>query len=170
VAVIAAALIGYLVSRGEGGSPSAGGNTSTTTEPAQTTDAATDAATEPADTTSEEPPTTTEAGTTTTSEPPAEVGPDKALVDYYGLLPNDLETAYSRLTDRFKAQRSPSFDAYRGWWEQMSAVNVNNVQVVGPDQVSASVSYSFKSGRNEVEQHVYTLVKVDGQWAIDGQQ
>lgn len=169
--MIAAALIGYLVSRGEGGSPSAGENTGTTTEPAQTTDAAT---TEPADTTSEEPPTTTEAETTTTttttSEPPAEVGPDKALTDYYGLLPNDLETAYSRLTDRFKAQRAPSFDAYRGWWEQMSAVNVNNVQVVGPDQVSASVSYSFKSGRNEVEQHVYTLVKVDGQWAIDGQQ
>jgi serine/threonine protein kinase len=168
VAVIAAALIGYLVSRGEGGSPSAGENTGTTTEPAQTTDAPT----EPADTTSEEPPTTTEAETTTTttSEPPAEIGPDQAVADYYGLLPNDLETAYSRLTDRFKAQRAPSFDAYRGWWEQMSAVNVNNVQVVGPDQVSASVSYSFKSGRNEVEQHVYTLVKVDGQWAIDGQQ
>lgn len=168
VAVIAAAVIGYLVSRGEGGSPSAGEGDTTTAEPAQTTTAA---ATQPGDTTSEEPPTTTEAEpeTTTTTEPPAEVGPDQALSDYYGLLPNNLEVAYGRLTDRFKAERASSFDEYRGWWEQMSAVTVSNVQAVGPDQVSASVSYSFKSGRNEVEQHVYTLVKVDGKWAIDSQ-
>lgn len=169
VAVIAAAVIGYLVNRGEGGSPSAGEGETTTAEPAQTTSAAT----QPADTTSEEPPTTTEAEpettTTTTPEPPAEVGPDQALSDYYGLLPNNLETAYGRLTDRFKAERASSFDEYRGWWEQMSAVTVTNVQAVGPDQVSASVSYSFKSGRNAVEQHVYTLVKVDGKWAIDSQ-
>ncbi|WP_447007491.1 serine/threonine-protein kinase [Saccharothrix isguenensis] len=168
VAVMAAVLIGYLVSRGEKGSPSAGED-GTTTETAQTT---TVAAAEPADPTSEEPeqpPTTTAAETTTTAEAPVAVGPDQALADYYGLVPNDLETAYGRLTAGFKAARAPSFEAYRGFWDQMSAVTVSGVQVVGPNQVSASVSYTRKSGANEVERHVYTLVEVDGQWMIDGQ-
>jgi hypothetical protein len=92
------------------------------------------------------------------------------LGDYYGLLPNNMEAAYARLTDGFKAARAPSFAAYQGFWGQMSAVTVSNVQAVGPEQVSATVSYTFKSGGTETEQHVYTLVKVNGQWAIDGQQ
>ncbi|GAB2979818.1 serine/threonine-protein kinase [Saccharothrix stipae] len=174
VALIAVAAVVYLLNRGERDSPSAGSTTTTTEAAAQPT-SDTAAANPPAQTSAEDQPTTT---TTTQPEPttapssdppPAEIGPDQALSDYYGLLPGNLETAYGRLTDRFKATRSPSFGDYQAWWGRMSAVNVTNVRAVGPDQVAATVSYTFKSGGTQTEQHVYTLVKVDGKWAIDVQ-
>ncbi|MEV8439587.1 protein kinase [Actinosynnema sp. NPDC051121] len=175
VALIVIAAVAYLVNRGgEGGSPSAGsGTTSETT--AQPTSEAPAEQTQPEQTTTEqaEPTTTTTTAQPTeptTTQPPAEIGPDQALSDYYGLLPNDLETAYARLTDNFKATRSSSFADYQAFWGRMSAVSVGNVQAVGPQQVTATVSYTFKSGGTESEQHLYTLVKVNGQWMIDGQQ
>ncbi|MFE9748530.1 protein kinase [Saccharothrix saharensis] len=175
VALLAIATVAYLLNRGgEGGSPSAGSGTTTATTapptsaaenpPAQTT---TDQA-EPTTTTTT---TTTPAPTTQdTTQPPAEIGPDQALSDYYGLLPTNLEPAYARLTDGFKAARARTFADYQGWWGQMSAVSVSNVRAVGPEQVSATVSYTFKGGGTQTEQHLYTLVKVNGQWMIDGQQ
>ncbi|MFD0200629.1 MULTISPECIES: serine/threonine-protein kinase [Saccharothrix] len=176
VALISIAAVAYLLNRGDdAGSPSAGPTTTGGTATGEvTTSAAAPTTTDAAPQTTEEPePTTTAAPTTTTpspAQPPAEVGPDQALSDYYGLLPNDLETAYGRLTDGFKAARSPSFADYQAWWGQMSAVTVSNVRAVGPEQVAATVSYTFKSGGTQSEQHLYTLVKVNGQWAIDSQQ
>jgi hypothetical protein len=173
VALIAVAVVVYLVNRGERGAPSAGSTTTTEAAAQPTSDTA--AANPPAQTSAEDQPTTTttttqpEPTTTTSAPPPVEIGPDQALSDYYGLLPGNLETAYGRLTDRFKAARSPSFGDYQAWWGQMSAVNVSNVRAVGPEQVAATVSYTFKSGGTQSEQHVYTLVKVGGQWAIDAQ-
>ncbi|MFJ6671717.1 serine/threonine-protein kinase [Actinosynnema sp. NPDC091369] len=175
VALIAIAAVAYLLNRGgDGGSPSAdSGTTSQTT--AQPTSAA--AGDPPAQTTTDqaEPTTTTttaapEPTTQDTTQPPAEVGPDQALSDYYGLLPTNLEPAYARLTDGFKAARAKTFADYQGWWGQMSAVSVSNVRAVGPEQVTATVSYTFKGGGTQSENHLYTLVKVNGQWMIDGQQ
>ncbi|ONI80869.1 hypothetical protein ALI22I_44315 [Saccharothrix sp. ALI-22-I] len=172
VVLIAAMVIVYLVNRDEGESPLAGSPTATTETQGAPTSAA-DTATQPAGTTAAEPPTTTtapaEPTTEPTTQPPAEIGSDQAVSEYFGLLPNNMEAAYARLTDRFKAAWSPTFADYQGWWGQMSAVSVSNVQAVGPDTVSASLSYTFKDGRSVVEQNVYTLVKVNGQWAIDRQ-
>ena len=175
VALIAIAVVAYLVNRGDDGSPSAGSGTTSETTAEPTSDAP--AQTQPAQTTDDSQPTTTTTTTTsqepvepTTSQPPVEIGPDQALSDYYGLLPTNLEVAYSRLTDGFKAAKTPTFAAYQGFWGQMSAVAVSDVQAVGPQQVSATVSYTFKSGGTQTERHIYTLVKVNGQWAIDGQQ
>ncbi|TQM79113.1 serine/threonine protein kinase [Saccharothrix saharensis] len=176
VALLAIATVAYLLNRGgEGGSPSAGSGTTTATT-AQPTSAAEDP---PAQTTTDqaEPTTTTTTtaaveptSTQDTTQPPAEIGPDQALSDYYGLLPTNLEPAYARLTDGFKAARARTFADYQGWWGQMSAVSVSNVRAVGPEQVTATVSYTFKGGATQSENHLYTLVKVNGQWMIDGQQ
>ncbi|MFE2757456.1 protein kinase [Actinosynnema sp. NPDC059335] len=180
VALLAIATVAYLLTRGDG-SPSAGSDTTTGTSapPASDTAAQNPPAQEPpAQTTTDSPPGTTTATDTTTAEPtnpdpsppPAEIGPDQALSDYYGLLPNNLEPAYARLTDRFKAARAPNFASYQSWWTQMSAVTVSDVRAIGPEQVTATVSYTFKSGGTQTERHLYTLVKVNGQWAIDNQQ
>ncbi|MEU4761844.1 serine/threonine-protein kinase [Actinosynnema sp. NPDC023794] len=173
VALIAIAFVAWLVNRGDGASPSAGSGTTSETTTQPTSDAP--AETQPAQTTEDDQPTTTtttepEPTTATTTQPPADIGPDQALSDYYGLLPNNLEVAYGRLTDGFKAAKTQTFADYQGWWGQMSAVTVSNVQAVGPQQVTATVSYTFKSGGTQTERHLYTLVKVNGQWAIDGQQ
>ncbi|WP_158850984.1 serine/threonine-protein kinase [Saccharothrix deserti] len=171
VALIATAVVVYLVNRGEGDNTTTAGPTTgseASTQPAN----ADPGTTQPTGTVPAEQPTTTaqpEPTTQTTTQPPAEIGADQALSDYYGLLPGNTEAAYSRLTDRFKANWSPTFADYQGWWGQMSAVSVSNVQAVGPDTVSATVSYTFKSGGTQSEQNVYTLVKVNGQWAIDRQ-
>ncbi|MEU4742937.1 hypothetical protein AB0G02_21065, partial [Actinosynnema sp. NPDC023658] len=179
VALIAVAVVVYLLNRdGDGGSPSANGPTTTSATAAPTTSGAANE-NPPAGTTQEQPAaTTTTAAPPQTTEPspdpgtvqpPAEVGPDQALSAYYGLLPSDLDTAYARLTDGFKATRAQTFGDYQAFWGQMSAVNVSDVRSVGPDQVAATVSYTYKSGATAVEQHVYSMVKVGGQWMIDAQ-
>ena len=174
VALIAIAAVAYLLTRDDGGgTPSAGSGTTGETT-AQTTSAAGNPPAQTTTTTEQPQPTTTTTTAapepTTASQPPAEIGPDQALSDYYGLLPGNLETAYGRLTDNFKAARASSFADYQAFWGGMSAVSVSNVRALGPQQVAATVSYTFKSGGTQAEQHVYTLVKVNGQWAIDSQQ
>lgn len=177
VVLVAAVALGiYLLNRGEGGSPSAGSDTTTTTTQQPTT---TEQQQPPAEPTGEQQqPTTTTTATTTeppaptttaVEQPPAQVSAVQAVTDYYGLLPNNLEAGYARLTDRFKAERAATFEQYRGWWSQMSAVSVSDVREEGPGAVSATVSYTWRGGDSTQERHRYTLVKVNGQWAIDSQ-
>lgn len=94
---------------------------------------------------------------------------ENAVTDYYALLPADLDTAYSRLTDRFKANRTPSFTAYERFWSQMRAVDVSEVTARGETSVVATVSYSYRDGRTMSERHVYTLAEQNGRWLIDSQ-
>ncbi|PXY23980.1 serine/threonine-protein kinase [Prauserella flavalba] len=130
------------------------------------------------------PATSAEDTTTTTSSPPPgtssptptptpQGNPDEqrmaAVRDYYALLPGNLEAAYARLSDRFKSTRSPSFDDYAAFWGQMSSVQVTNLSPAGGNAVTATITYTYASGGTTTEQHIYTLVDQNGQWAIDSQ-
>jgi serine/threonine protein kinase len=117
-----------------------------------------------------QPPTqsSTEDSTSPTPVPRAEAL-ENAVTDYYALLPGDLDTAYSLLTEQFKAARTPSFADYEAFWNQMRAVDVSEVTARGETSVAATISYSYKDGRTMNERHVYTLVEQDGRWLIASQ-
>ncbi|MFC6089857.1 serine/threonine-protein kinase [Saccharothrix lopnurensis] len=176
VALVAVAVVVYLLNR-DGDDPGTAGpdGGATTTTQVTTTAGQQQPPVEP---TGEQPPgtttTTTPAPEVTTTpppeQPPADVPADQAVGNYYALLPgNDLEAGYARLTDGFKARFAPTFGDYRAFWGQMSAVTLGNVRAVGVNEVAATVTYRYKDGRSQAEQHIYTLVKTGGGWLIDGQ-
>ncbi|QFU90913.1 serine/threonine-protein kinase [Amycolatopsis sp. YIM 10] len=109
------------------------------------------------------------------SAPPSSAPPDPAQAleaavrDYYALLPGNLETAYSLLSDRMKQERAPSFGSYSGFWGQMSSVQVSDINAVGTNTVTASIVYTKAGGGTERERHTYTLVQSGGKWLIDSQ-
>ncbi|SFB28662.1 Serine/threonine protein kinase [Amycolatopsis marina] len=94
---------------------------------------------------------------------------EKAVADYYGLLPANLEEAYALLSDGFKAARASTFGDYQGFWGRMSAVDVSEVQASGDNTVTATVTYTEAGGGTQSERHTYTLVEQDGRWLIDSQ-
>jgi len=119
-------------------------------------------------TTTEQPTTTTTAQQATTTPPPQPAGPDQALIAYYGLLPEDTEAGFARLTDRFKADRNQTLATYRQFWSDKQDILLDGVQVDG-DRVTATVTYVYKNGSTLVERHRYTLVRAGDGWAIDHQ-
>jgi serine/threonine protein kinase len=115
--------------------------------------------------------TASSAATTTTTTTPSQAPTtaDQALANYYKLMPGDLQTGYSRLTDGFKAAHAPSFAAYQQFWSQFSSVQTQNVSLVGENTVSATLVYLRPGGASEEERNVYTLVRQGDQWFIDTQ-
>ncbi|ACU37648.1 serine/threonine protein kinase [Actinosynnema mirum DSM 43827] len=116
----------------------------------------------PAQSSSAPPPQTS----TQEQPPPQQTAPvDQGLRDYYSLLPGNTEAGYARLTDNFKAGRAGTYQGYAGFWQTISSVSLTDVQVVGPNQVRATVVYNGGSR----ETNTFTLVQSNGQWLIDGQ-
>ncbi|MFD7658651.1 protein kinase, partial [Actinosynnema sp. NPDC059797] len=173
VALVAVALVVYLLNRDADPGTAGPDNSTTTTTQAETTGQQQQPTVEQTTTQQPEQTTTTpppeQTTTTPPEQPPADVPADRALGDYYALLPGNLEAGYARLSDGFKARFAPSFADYQAFWGQMSAVSVTDVRPVGGNEVAATVTYTYRNGGSQPERHVYTLVKTDGGWLIDGQ-
>ncbi|WP_281248811.1 serine/threonine-protein kinase [Lentzea fradiae] len=135
----------------------------------QTTTTTETQSTPPAESTAETPPAT-DPGQGQNPPPPA--GPknaQEAITAYYALIPGDLQTSYSLLTDRFKSVRSPSFQNYQSWWSQFSGVQLSDFAPQGDNVVTVSVTYLQGGGVHSTERHTYTFVQQNGKWMIDNQ-
>jgi len=123
------------------------------------------------------PPTTTATQTptpTSADDPPSAGTPVQAVTDYYGLMPENTEQGWSRLTERYQQSPGNGYDGYRRFWAQMSDVAVSEVAATGENVVEATVVYTYTTGRAVRERHSYTLVQSDdddddggGGWLID---
>ncbi|WP_410641167.1 protein kinase domain-containing protein [Amycolatopsis sp. lyj-346] len=89
----------------------------------------------------------------------------QALSDYYSLLPSNPQAAWNLLTDRFKASRNQTYEKYKSFWGQYRSVQASSVKEVGPNRVTAFVTYDGGKGENDT----FTMVQVNGIWMIDAQ-
>ena len=89
----------------------------------------------------------------------------EALTGYYALLPGNPAEAWKLLTDRFKASRSQTYEKYVSFWGKYKSVTVSNPKQVGPNQVTARISYDGGNAENDT----FTLVQDGGVWKIDSQ-
>ncbi|GLZ36040.1 hypothetical protein Lesp02_82270 [Lentzea sp. NBRC 105346] len=119
-----------------------------------------------------QPPTTT----TTTTTPPAQQPPPaqaqtaaQALVDYYNIIPENLDAGWARLTDNFKQGRGLTREGYDSHWNQFNDVVATDLVPQGDNVVTATVTATYKTGGNLVERHTFTLVQQNGQWLIEHQ-
>jgi serine/threonine protein kinase len=89
----------------------------------------------------------------------------QALSDYYALLPGNPAEAWKLLTDHFKSSRSQTYETYTGFWGKYKSVQASSVKEIGPNRVTAHVTYDGGKAENDT----FTMVQVNGVWMIDSQ-
>ncbi|WP_309117711.1 serine/threonine-protein kinase [Saccharothrix sp.] len=112
------------------------------------------------------PDTTTSAPTPTTST--AAVTPERlqrAVADYYALLPADTEGAWARLGPRVQAQGRDQYDEF---WKRVKKLRVSSPpQATGPDTVTVGLEYEAEERGWMRETHQLRLIERDGGLLID---
>ena len=91
----------------------------------------------------------------------------QAITDYYALMPENLPTAWKRLTANYQRNHSGGYTGYQNFWNPVQQVKVFDVSAKQDGTVDATVEYFFKDGRVIEEQTSYGLVAEDGLWKID---
>jgi hypothetical protein len=112
----------------------------------------------------------TAAPTTATSAPPTASAPDparleRAVADYYALLPKNTAQAWQHLGPRLQAQGRPQYE--KSWREVKDLVVSSPPGATGPDTVTVGIDYTGAEGRRFRESHRVGLVVQDGALLID---
>lgn len=92
-----------------------------------------------------------------------------ALTNYFSLIPADLQRGFSLLTDNFKASKKQTFASYQSFWSNYRSATASNVQQIGPDRLSADITYVRSDGSRETDHHTYHMVDDNGVWKIDSE-
>lgn len=93
--------------------------------------------------------------------------PQRAITDYYALIPDNLPTAWQRLTPKYQQNHAGGFTGYQNFWNPIQRVTVSDVTASQDGAVNATIDYFFEDGRVVEEQTSYGLVAEEGQWKID---
>jgi hypothetical protein len=142
-------------------------------------DTAPDAGTATDPTPSQTPVDTEQSPTPTAGEPPAEESapeeqqsappaatPEQraaeAISGYYALLPGDLDTAWPLMTADYQENHAGGRGGYEAFWAGIAGVEVADVVATGPDQVQATLTYSYQDGSVVQEVTAYRLVDEGG--------
>src|SRR3712207_3770609 len=103
-------------------------------------------------------------------EDPAEVVED-TLDRYYGLLPDDPDTAYDLTGPYLQSQASPGY--FRDFWERWAEVELREVRGVqqpeaGVITATTEVEFTGDDGSERTARHQVRLVRADGgDWLVD---
>lgn len=98
-----------------------------------------------------------------TPEPPpsTEQGAEGMLVDYYALVPGDLDAAWGLMTEDYQVNHVGGRDAYEAFWGEVADVAIADVTATGTD-AQATLTYTFTDGRVVREVTAYRLVDEGG--------
>ncbi|WP_425565158.1 protein kinase domain-containing protein [Saccharopolyspora taberi] len=152
IAVLVGILVASFVSSGEPGNqgqPQPSGP-APAPAPASTAPATTTAASTTATSTS------TTAPTSSTAKQPSKSDIEGVVKDYYSLVPNNLDRAWSMLGPSLQAQGK---DSYERFWKRIDKVDiVFGPQFTGGDKVVAVLRFTTKDGSTSTERHVLGMV------------
>jgi len=99
-----------------------------------------------------------------------QVAQQQAIIDYYGLIPSNLQEGWQRLTPSYQRNTAGGFDGYSRFWGAMRQVTVRGVSPGPGGTVDATVTYVYDGGRTSQERTLFRMVQQDGIWKIDGSQ
>jgi eukaryotic-like serine/threonine-protein kinase len=156
VVALAGVLAAILLSRPGGNNNNAAGPSSATT---------------PRSTPATTPPTTAPSSTSASTRNAAPSTQDlaNAVVDYFKLVPGDLDAGWARLTPHFQSTKAQNRQTYFDYWNTVERVDVSNARGVSPDRATATLTYHYKNGPTITEQTQFRLVQQDGVLKIDGE-
>lgn len=171
LAVLVAALTGNLPGTSQSGDTDdardASPSTSATTEAPSTSSTPTPTRSQPSQTPTSRP---TPSTPSPSASPPASRSQQlsSAITGYYALLPDDTDAAWARLTAGYQRSPSGGRDSFESFWDGIDAVAVSAVQPREPDEVEATLRYTYEGGRVDVERTRFRLVDEDGILKIAG--
>ena len=171
VAGLAWALVS-LLNDDEGRDPSSadsGATTQTTPKSPSPTPSATPTTPTPSATPTTASPSVTPTSSPTAASPtPSATPPNSsarlstAITTYYGLLPDDTDSAWPLLTAGYQRSPSGGRQGYERFWAPVRDVTVSNVRATPPDRVTATITYVYDDGRKAVESTRYRFVEEGG--------
>jgi hypothetical protein len=86
--------------------------------------------------------------------------------DYYGVVPDDLDTGWSMLSPRMQSEVGR--DSYDGFWSTIDSVQPSRASTpAGGDVVDVTLRFTDNDGNVSVERHRLSLVEGDGGYLID---
>jgi eukaryotic-like serine/threonine-protein kinase len=145
---LAAGLAAILLTRTGGNNKAAGPSSATTAK-------------------SKPPTATSSASGSTRNGPPTARDLTGAVVDYFTLVPGDLDAGWARLTPHFQSTKAQSRQSYIDYWNSVESVDVSDARGVPPDRASARLTYHYKDGRTITEQTQFRFIRQDGVLKID---
>jgi hypothetical protein len=171
--VLVAGAVAFLMSRtgdspgGTAAPPSSAAASSSKPTPSRTSAPPTRTATAP--TTRTAPPASTAPTAPTAPTVPAATGQEleRAVRDYYALLPDDRDAGWERLTQRYRETTAKNRETYDAFWGAVDKVSTRQVRGAAPDSVTATVRYDFRDGRRIEEVTTFTLVREGDALLID---
>jgi len=90
-----------------------------------------------------------------------------AVVQYFSLIPGNLDAGWNMLTPHFQSTRANNRQTYDSYWGGVQRVDVSNASGQSPNRASATLTYHFKDGRVVTEQTGFRFVRRDGALKID---
>lgn len=166
VAIIAVAITLGELHHGGGNTPqrTTGGSTTTSRSAGPATSTGPTTTTTPTTTT----PTTTTTPAPTTTTAPASVADQlrTTIVDYYGLVPGNLDAAWPTMTADYQRNHAGGRSGYQRFWAKIDHVTLTGVSARPPHSVTATIHYFYDDGHVVVEQTSFGLVQQGGQWKI----
>ena len=90
-----------------------------------------------------------------------------AITDYYGLVPDDTDSAWSLMTRSYQTGTTGGRKAYEQFWSAVDRVKVTGETGKPPDKAEATVTYFYKDGREVRERTAFGLVNDDGTLKIN---
>ncbi|HEX8303606.1 MAG TPA: protein kinase [Jatrophihabitans sp.] len=93
----------------------------------------------------------------------------RAVRDYYSLLPENTDAAWTRLTSRFQNGRAGGRATFDNYWGGVRRVSVSNVTGNPPGTVVATITVVYDNGSSVTERATYGLVSEGGILKIDSQ-
>jgi serine/threonine protein kinase len=101
--------------------------------------------------------------------PPTNQELANAVVDYFNLVPGNLDAGWARLTPHFQSTKAQNRQTYDNFWNSLERVDVSNANGEPPNGATATLTYHYKDGRVVTEQTRFRFVRQDGVLKIDGE-
>lgn len=165
-----------LLGTGPGSSPSAAptgdgpresGSGSAEPTPSKEPEPTESGSTAPSKPTSSEPAPSSTAAAPAPAPAPGAKSPQGFVSDYYAALPDDTESAWSRLTSGFQSEIG-SYDDYQGFWSTIRDVSVDSTDPAGRRAVDVTLTYTDSDGGTEREVRRIFLERSSGEMLISG--
>jgi hypothetical protein len=88
------------------------------------------------------------------------------ITTYYGLVPDDLDTAWPMMTTDYQVNHVGGRAAYESFWGEVADLAIADVTASAPDRAQATLTYTFTDGRVVREVTAYRLAEEGGQLKI----
>jgi eukaryotic-like serine/threonine-protein kinase len=101
--------------------------------------------------------------------PPTKQELATAVVDYFTLVPGNLDAGWARLTPHFQSTKAHNRQTFDNFWNSVERVSVRNARGEPPNGATATLTYHYKDGRVVTEQTRFSFVRQDGVLKIDAE-